>query len=556
MIGKNAPLTFPDLAYGMGLAWLILAVSLAITVGAWLFAKSHIERIVFERFDFQIAEVESAIQERMLAYEQVLRGGVALFAAAPRVTRQNWRIYVTKLNIEQNFPGILGIGFSRRILPAEKDAHVRQVRAEGFPDYDIWPKGQRPEYTSIVYLEPFNWRNRRAFGYDMFSEPVRRAAMERARDTGMTTVSGKITLMQETDSGVQAGFLMYLPVYRSGLPLDTVEQRRAALLGYVYSPFRMEDLLHGILSERAPAIHLEIFDGAEISEPAKMYNSNGAIHLSRASNRFNFVTTTTLDLFGHTWTLRFSPLPGFEAPLDKQTPRLVLACGVLISLMLFAVVWFLASRRRHALAAEEGLKRAILALEHAKFETESANQRLARANFKLQRLSQIDGLTGVANRRYFDRYFAREWRRAVRSSQTLSIIFADVDYFKAYNDHYGHQAGDDCLRKVAKALSTGVSRPADLLARYGGEEFVVVLPDTALDGACHIAENMRVAVESLAIPHAESATAAHITLSLGVAAVAPDREIPPESLIAAADKALYRAKKEGRNRVCVIPPRG
>jgi diguanylate cyclase (GGDEF)-like protein len=197
-----------------------------------------------------------------------------------------------------------------------------------------------------------------------------------------------------------------------------------------------------------------------------------------------------------------------------------------------------------------------LALEHAKFETESANQRLARANFKLQRLSQIDGLTGVANRRYFDRYFAREWRRAVRSSQTLSIIFADVDYFKAYNDHYGHQAGDDCLRKIAKALSTGVSRPADLLARYGGEEFVVVLPDTTLDGACHIAENMRVAVESLAIPHAESATAAHITLSLGVAAVAPDRETPPGSLIAAADKALYRAKKQGRNRVCVIPQRG
>jgi diguanylate cyclase (GGDEF)-like protein/PAS domain S-box-containing protein len=195
-------------------------------------------------------------------------------------------------------------------------------------------------------------------------------------------------------------------------------------------------------------------------------------------------------------------------------------------------------------------KRAELNLQQAKVEAERANQQLIEMNQALQRLSQLDGLTGIANRRYFDEYLLREWRRAARNGYGLGLIMADVDYFKRYNDHYGHQSGDTCLRTIAGALGAEIHRPADLLVRYGGEELAVVLPDTLLEGALHLAEQMRMAVEALAIPHVLSSVARHVTLSLGVAVVKPTPLTEPQLLIRATDRALYRAKAQGRNRVC------
>ena len=137
------------------------------------------------------------------------------------------------LQVERYWPGIQGVGFARMLAPAELAAHEAEIRTEGFPDYAVRPVGERPQYSAIVYLEPFEGRNLRAFGYDMFSEEVRRAAMVRARDSGLPAVSGKVVLVQETGHDVQAGCLMYLPLYRKGMPVGTVEERRAALLGFV-----------------------------------------------------------------------------------------------------------------------------------------------------------------------------------------------------------------------------------------------------------------------------------------------------------------------------------
>ncbi|MDP1703778.1 MAG: CHASE domain-containing protein, partial [Sulfurimicrobium sp.] len=208
-----------------------------------------------------------AVQVRMHAYEQVLRGGIGLFNASEHVSRQTWHDYVSSLNINENFPGIQGIGFSQYILPDELQRHIERIRSEGFPEYTVKPAGKRPEYTSIIYLEPFDARNQRAFGFDMLSEATRHAAMARARDTGHTAVSGKVILKQETSKDIQSGFLMYLPLYRKGVNLDSVEQRQNALLGYVYSPFRMTNLMRGILGqeEKSFDIDLEIYDGTEIS---------------------------------------------------------------------------------------------------------------------------------------------------------------------------------------------------------------------------------------------------------------------------------------------------
>lgn len=177
-----------------------------------------------------------------------------------------------------------GIGFSKRVSAAEKAAHIRAIRAEGFPDYDIKPFGQRDEYTAVVYLAPFDWRNRRAFGFDMFAEPVRRAAMERARDGAAAALSGKVTLIEETAKDSQAGFLLYLPLYRKGAAVQSVAERRAALAGYIYAAFGMNDFMRGILSvKNGDEVALEIFDGAETNPANRMYASDPALSSARHS---------------------------------------------------------------------------------------------------------------------------------------------------------------------------------------------------------------------------------------------------------------------------------
>jgi len=171
------------------------------------------------------------------------------------------------------------------------------------------------------------------------------------------------------------------------------------------------------------------------------------------------------------------------------------------------------------------------------------------AQAELERLATRDGLTSVANRRSFDQTLNTEWRRATRESRALSLLMVDVDFFKPYNDTYGHQGGDECLRQVAAAMSKVVKRSSDAVARYGGEEFVILLPATDPDGALIVAERIRAAVEALHLPHSGSTVADHVTVSIGVASVTVSSEGVPAQLIGAADAALYRAKHEGRNRV-------
>lgn len=175
-------------------------------------------------------------------------------------------------------------------------------------------------------------------------------------------------------------------------------------------------------------------------------------------------------------------------------------------------------------------------------------RQLEQANARLQRFSYLDGLTGIANRRRFDEYVAEEWRRGSRSGAPLGLILLDIDHFKAYNDTYGHAAGDEVLRRVAQRLSASVHRAEDLVARYGGEEFAVVLPGVTAEGARIVAERICTSVAALGIPHGATGRRV-LTVSLGVAAVVPAWNASPAGLIAAADKALYQAKREGRNQV-------
>jgi diguanylate cyclase (GGDEF)-like protein len=171
----------------------------------------------------------------------------------------------------------------------------------------------------------------------------------------------------------------------------------------------------------------------------------------------------------------------------------------------------------------------------------------------LRRWAYIDGLTGVHNRRYFDERLRTEWDRAVRNGSPFSVLMLDVDLFKRYNDHYGHQAGDDCLRQVASALALGLKRPADLLARYGGEEFVCLLPETDLHGAQQLANDLGARVANLHLEHAESSVAAFVTVSVGVCCKAAGMPGNAAELLRQADAQLYLAKERGRNQSCAAP---
>jgi diguanylate cyclase (GGDEF)-like protein len=176
-------------------------------------------------------------------------------------------------------------------------------------------------------------------------------------------------------------------------------------------------------------------------------------------------------------------------------------------------------------------------------------EELERVNQKLKDLAEVDGLTGISNRRHFDYTLSKECRLTRRSKEPISLIMADIDFFKPFNDIYGHQGGDDCLKLVAKALLPLISRAGDLVARYGGEEFVVILPNTGAEGALVVAEKMRKAIESLEIDHEGSSVSSFVTMSLGIAAAIDVENIQPAGLIEAADKNLYKAKEAGRNTV-------
>ncbi|MBD1862479.1 MULTISPECIES: diguanylate cyclase domain-containing protein [Trichocoleus] len=198
------------------------------------------------------------------------------------------------------------------------------------------------------------------------------------------------------------------------------------------------------------------------------------------------------------------------------------------------------------------LQQSFTALENANYvlerRVEERTAELERANRELQRLSEVDGLTQIANRRYFDQYLAQEWHRLQREQQALSLILCDVDFFKKYNDFYGHQGGDCCLRRVAQVLQQTVKRPADLVARYGGEEFAIVLPSTDFKGAIAVARSIQHEIYQSQFPHPNSEVSEFLTISIGVSSVVPTNTASPEQLVTAADEALYEAKRQGRDR--------
>jgi len=347
-------------------AVLALLLGLTVTWVAWRTAGHEERRDAQTLFEERVSDVRNAVKEQMNAYDQVLRGAAGFYYGAQSISRQEWRAYVESLQIERNYPGIQALGFIQYVPAAEKSRHVLAVRAEGFADYAISPRGARADYAPGVYIEPFSGRNLRAFGFDAMSDEVRRAALAQARDSGELISTGKVTLVQESGDDIQVGFLTYLPVYRHGAERDTPAQRRAALVGYFHSTFRMNDLMRGVLRDERRDVSLSIYDAVtqeKISPQALMYDQIAAEQPERSAARASarvsqdglFNSIERMDIGGRHWVLKFSSTPAFDAMLDHQYPQLILLSGLLVSLLFFGLVQSQATTRQRAQAMAHGM---------------------------------------------------------------------------------------------------------------------------------------------------------------------------------------------------------
>lgn len=291
-------------------------IAMVLVLLALLFIWHEIERNreadLRHLFDHEAQRISTKIEERMSAYSQILRAGGAFFAGSEQVNREEWHRFVKTMDLDHTYRGIQGVGFSV-FIPQEKLAeHVAQIRQQGFVDYGVSPPGSRENYSSIIYLEPFSGRNLRAFGFDMLSEPTRHAAMTMARDRGDVTFSGKVRLIQETQTDIQPGILAYYPIYKHGSPTQTVTQRRNALIGWVYSPYRTYDLFTPMLAQQLTGVRLEVFDGNGLAATNLLFDSEGLNEQQKTKQESPGITTVQkLQLNGRAWTLRYTALPDF-----------------------------------------------------------------------------------------------------------------------------------------------------------------------------------------------------------------------------------------------------
>src|SRR5882724_3886627 len=287
------------------------------------------------RFKASVEEIDTTIRSRTQTYIALLRAATGLFAASESVDSHEFNRFVEQIDLPRNYPGVQGIGFSIKLRPDQREALIQEMRRSGAPSFRIWPDTQRDEYHAIVYLQPLDRRNQAAIGFDMFTEPVRHAAMEQARDTGAPTASGKVTLVQEIDPNKQAGFLIFAPVYRNLAPVSNVAERRAALAGFVYSPFRADDLLAAILQSKRFDVHAQIYDGSPVA--GNLLHVSASTVAVKGSYHPHFIATTTVDVGGRSWTLNYSANPAFDLVSGSAYLPYTFLAGVFISFLFFFV---------------------------------------------------------------------------------------------------------------------------------------------------------------------------------------------------------------------------
>lgn len=403
------------------LPYLILLLGFCFTLLVYHYFSKLTHEQDRSNFERTVQEIEGQIRLRTETSIALLRAGTGLFAASNQVNAREFDRFVQQIELDKNYPGVLGIGFSRRFSAAEKANVIAEMRRQGVANFDVSPADPpRDEYNAILYLQPASDRNKEAIGFDMATEDVRRQAMESARDSGTPKASGRVTLIQERILEVkQPGFLIYVPVYRKNVPLDTEAERRQALLGFVYSPFRGGDFLAEVAREKNYDVSFQVYDGTEV-KPESLLSTP----VDEASGEPLFDDTKTQEVAGRQWTVAYATKPSFEKRSSRSLLKYTLIVGALLSLLFFAVTRAEVQARSRAERSAGEVKESESTIRKTLNERERAEEALSKTT---EALRDADQRALLEYERLLERIKALA--QALGTARELNAIFRALRQF-------------------------------------------------------------------------------------------------------------------------------
>lgn len=503
------------LSIGLLILLVLVGPLVALLVHSLTFAGER--KRLSAQFEKDVGENVFALEAEITANIKALYALQALYHASDRVSSEEFRSFAE--SIHRRHPAIQTIEWVPRVSAGERFLHEsRGNQREGVERYQITERNQdgelvrakeRKNYFPVYFIEPAV-ENESVLGFDIASNPNRRTALIEAMASDKLTVTDPITVDTQEPS---KAFFAFLPVYAQ--EAKTFPERWNNLEGFVLGIFRINELMQqSLLAKRrhqSETMAFRLVDPEAGSAPLELYRSRPKISPIR---RPDLSRRAVITLGPQKWELYIHATPAYLTAHSTRRP-LILSISVFL-------IW-------------ELLVGAIAIL--------------LKRSMDLEKIARLDSLTGLANRRYFTETIQSEWERARRNAHSISVIMVDVDYFKDFNDSYGHRAGDNCLQRIAIALKASAARTADLVGRYGGEEFVILLPNVGPKGVMAVAHKIQKQVKALAIPHKTSQVSKRVTVSIGCATEPKVDASNWENLIAWADAAMYRAKQKGRNQI-------
>jgi signal transduction histidine kinase len=379
-IGKK--LNLKQKVDSLKLPYLVLAVSIILTLGiTYIFYRSALSKD-YVRFNTNVSRIQNTVESRIGLYIVLLKSGRGFIEGNEILRRRDFANFVKSLELEKNYKGVQGIGYTKVFKPEEKQALIERMRSEGFPDFKVFPDTERETYQSIIFLEPLDERNKAAIGFDMSTEEKRRVALTRAAETGEAAATSQITLLQETIPDIQKGFLIYLPIYKGGILPETVEARRENLRGFIYSPFRAGNFLNEIHgSTNINDLKIKIYDGAAVPENLLAVSNFTDTDSPTPAINEQLLTQSQINAAGRNWTIEYETLPAFNAQSSIGWTPLIFLGGTAFSLIMFGLTYWEAAARAKVqriageLYESENQKRKLLIKEQeARKSAESANR--------------------------------------------------------------------------------------------------------------------------------------------------------------------------------------
>ncbi|MDK1290600.1 CHASE domain-containing protein [Pseudoalteromonas umbrosa] len=501
-----------------------LVVLLGFSLTGFLGYALHAEqqRLMTQEFNQEYLLRVDSFKQNVLSHLATLHSLAILFETQTYVTKPLFKRVSAELIAYHS--GIQALEWAPRVVH-ESRAEFEQEGLNHHSHFSITERhssgamqyaAERSEYYPIQFVEPI-YNNEIVLGFDLLSDMRRKSTIQASRDLALPLATSSLKLVQDPKG--HSAFLAMRPVYLDS-PV-TVLEKREHILGFVVGVFKVQALIaQSKLGKNEGDIAFTIKDVTE--QTAQELHRDGTLEAGTPP------VIAWIEVWGRDWQISATPSAQFIASRTSAMPYIVLVIGFLSTTLTVLYVRLL---YRKQLAIAQAVR--------------AKTYELDKANAQLQVLTQVDGLTQVSNRRLFDLQLQKEFRRAARISSPISLLVVDIDYFKEYNDRYGHIMGDECLRSVAQALNTLAKRPCDVFARIGGEEFVFILPDTErVDSLC---DQCLEVVQGLKIRHEGSDASKFVSVSIGGAVMRPSSHESAEIALNHADRAMYTAKENGRN---------